>query len=57
MPSKDKVDREVEALIERALGIEDNTVHPGEPTASAIIAILLREVADLRGRVAELEEK
>lgn len=57
LPTKDDVDREVANLMDNARRVEDNRTDPGEPTLSGIIAVLAREIAGLRLRVAEIEKK
>jgi hypothetical protein len=47
----------LEEMKQRAVDMEPNEPHPGEPTLTAIIAVLLHEVAALRARLDQLDPR
>jgi hypothetical protein len=44
-------------LMERAAAKEDNIVHPGQPTLSGIVAVLIEEAVAMRQAVEEVKER
>ena len=44
-------------IVERARGVEDNPVVPGEPTLVGLMTTMLDEIALLRARLEDLEAR
>lgn len=57
MPDYERLQQTREDIRQRAAAVEDNPVHPGEPTVTGWLTVMVDEIASLKTRVQELEAR